>query len=298
MPDDHMLIEGYFLTEDGHVVILTYVDLRPPAGREPVKTLVKGCRKEHAIELYGKVRVSKPPFFRDHGKGLIMDPGETRISRTRTTSEVSDTTRELNEAINEWLHSNGLSHMVTVTAREATTETTHTETDTYSFGRNGWIFSTSLAPRSDEEWRRWHDSLDEDYDHVSRIYRPREFARALGSMVVDQLGPQGREEELTHDFPSGEPRKTRHKAQLIIHGPVLYVDDPFSVFVAAGDDRQPVAILHSLAPRILHSVFVKGIEHRDQREYRFVIWTEEEPTDETVDLDVSLAMMDAMQSGL
>ena len=297
MPDDHMLYEGYYLTEDDHMVGFIHVDLRPPADRESAKTLVKGCHKEHAIELSGKIRVSKPTFFRDHGRGLIMDTGETRISRTTTACRVRDDTIALNEVINEWLRANGLSDTVKVTVRDAITRITDTNVDTYSFGTNGWIFSTSMEPRNDEEWSRWQDSMDEDYDHVSHIYRPREFARALGSMVVDQLGPQGQEEELTHAFHGREVRKTLHRAQLIIHGPVLYVEDPYSMFVAAADNRPSVEIMRSFGPLIFHTVFVKGSEHRDQREYRFVIWTKEEPINETVDLDVSMAMMGAMQNG-
>ena len=119
--------------------------------------------------------------------------------------------------------------------------------------------------------------MDEDYDHISHIYRPREFARALGSMVVDQLGPQGQEDEFTHSFHGQEARKTRHRTQLIIRGPVLYVEDPYAVFVADDNNMPSGEIMQSFAPLIFHTVFVKGIEHRDQREYRFVIWTEEEP---------------------
>ena len=293
MPADHVLYEGCYLTEDDHLVSLIYVDLRPPAHRESAKTLVKGCHEAHAIELSRKMRVSKPTFFRDHGKGLIMDSDEARISRTTTASRVRDDTKALNEVINQWLHENGLSDRVTVTVRDAITRSTDTNVDTYSFGTNGWIFSTSMEPRNDEEWSRWQDSMDEDYDHVSHIHRRREFARALGSMVVDQLGPQGQEGELTTSFLGGEV-ETLHKSQLIMHGPVLYVEDPYSVFIAAADNRPSAEVMHSFAPLIPHTVFVKGIEHRDQREYRFVIWTEKEPINETVDLDVSMAMMGAM----
>ena len=297
MPDNHMQHEGYYLTDDDHMVGVIHVDLRPHGDREPAKTLVKGCHEDHAIELSRRLRVSKPTFFRDHGKGLIMDSGETRIERTATTTREVDNSTELQEAINEWLRLKGLSDTMEVTVRESTIRITDTDVDTYSFGTNGWIFSTSMEPRNDEEWRRWHDAMDEDYDHVSHIYRPREFARALGSMVVDQLGPQGQEDEFTHSFHGQEVRKTHHRTQLIIHGPVLYVEDPYAVFVADDDNRPSAEIMQSFASLIFHTVFVKGIEHRDQREYRFVIWTEEEPADATVDLDVSMAMLSAMQSG-
>ena len=127
--------------------------------------------------------------------------------------------------------------------------------------------------------------MPDDYDHISYIYRPREFARALGSMVAEQLGPQGREEEMKHTFDGELKLRMRQKTQLIVHGPVVYVENPFETISKASDKME----------YMLLRTFTKGMEYRDQREYRFVVWTEKEPEDATKDLNVSLAMLGAME---
>ena len=115
--------------------------------------------------------------------------------------------------------------------------------------------------------------------------RPREFARALGLMVVEQLGTQGQEAEMDHSFEGAGRICTRHKSQFVFHGPVIYVEDPYA----------RIANAPSESDAMLRSVFVKGMEYRDQREYRFVNSAEEEPSDEFEGLDASMALLGAMQ---
>ena len=47
--------------------------------------------------------------------------------------------------------------------------------------------------------------------------------------------------------------------------------------------------------RLLRSLFTKRTEYRDQREYRFVIWAEEEPSEQTADLEVSAGMLESIR---
>ena len=46
---------------------------------------------------------------------------------------------------------------------------------------------------------------------------------------------------------------------------------------------------------LLLLVFLKHAAYRAQREYRFVVWAEEEPEEDRVDLRISPALFDAMQ---
>ena len=121
--------------------------------------------------------------------------------------------------------------------------------------------------------------MQPDYDHVSRIYRPREFARVLASMVAEQLGPRGKDDEMTHTFHGEHKIRTMHKQQVVYHGPVIYSDNPYRTISNSTSDFQ----------FLLRSIFVKDIKFRDQREYPFAILSEGEPSDEeeTVDLDAS-----------
>ena len=78
--------------------------------------------------------------------------------------------------------------------------------------------------------------------------------------------------------------KTKHKTQVIYHGPVTYESDPFARFCKSSTKFESQIL----------PLFLKGCDYKNQREYRFFIHTEEEPSEETVDLDVSLPMLGAM----
>ena len=65
---------------------------------------------------------------------------------------------------------------------------TKSESQTLTFGKNFWIYSTSIESVDEEQTGKWKASLPEEHDHVDRIHRPSEFARALGLLVVEQLG--------------------------------------------------------------------------------------------------------------
>ena len=156
--------------------------------------------------------------------------------------------------------------------------------ETATFGKNEWIFCTSIEPTNQEENDKWRKAMPKKYDHKSYIYRPRQFARSLGSMVAEQLGPQGREEEMKHTF-DGKRTITKHKTQLIIHGPVIYEEEPHDVIF-----REPESFKF-----IVRSIFIKRLQYEDEREYRFVVLTEKEPSTRAPVLDVSLEMLGSMQ---
>ena len=124
------------------------------------------------------------------------------------------------------------------------------------FGRNCWIYSTAIKPTTEEQWQCLSDSLESGYDHVDYINRPRQFAWSLGLMVVEQLGPRGRD-QISTDSYGDEVVKTRSRGQLIVHGPVIYVADPFRAIDSARTD----------AERMLLPIFVKPHRFAGQREY-------------------------------
>ena len=279
--------EGFFVDDAGHQILSTYIDLRDPAARSPITTLVKACEKQFAIESRRTIRISKPDRFREYGEVLIRDLGEGYASRIRIDSETVDDPRDLAE---ERLLDDERNRAAELLGTGVTTNTTSVRTTNKSskwitFSKNRWIFSTSIEPTSSEEMSRMLRTMPHDYDHISYIYRPREFARALGSMVAEQLGPQGKEAEIKHSFDGEHTLTTEHKTQWLIHGPVMYVEDPYATISTAYDDWDFMA----------RSAFTKSIEYRDQREYRFVVLAEKDPTSETVDLDVSLGMLGAME---
>ena len=72
---------------------------------------------------------------------------------------------------------------------------------------------------------------------------------------------------------------------MIVHGPVVYVENPYIV-VTNGQSELEAAFL---------PMFVKRKKYRYQREYRFVICSENELKEKCKDLDVSLAMYGSMK---
>ena len=271
--------------DSGNSVIVWRVDARAPADRVAVSTLVKCGRQDHAMRKKGTIRVSKPARFRNYGEGLVRDPSEGAASTTVTTEQRIDDPQELRET-QEFYDEVGkcaesIGETIRLTAKGS--KTTRERTSKILFGRNCWIYSTAIEPTTKQQWDRLRESLEPGYDHVDTIRRPSQFAWSLGLMVVEQLGPRGGDQKSTDSF--GEKVvETRSRGQVIVHGPVIYVADPFRTIDAAQTDEE----------RMLLPIFVKHHRFAGQREYRFVILADKEPLEGVVDLEISCAMLGSL----
>ena len=289
MPTPFLMSEGPHLDHFGNLIWPIHVDFRPSSERVPINRLVKGCHTEHAIETRQTVLISKPSRFRDLGENLIRDPGEAYASQKVITYEAVDDPDHLANARQRDQAKNRAYELIGANIRTNTTSVRRTRSNTRSLthGRNGWIFCASIEPTTPQEWELWRGTLQDDYDHVSFIQRPREFARALATMVAEQLGPRGNSHPLTHSF-EGEPQlRTQHSVQMLFHGPVIYVDDVFALIDAATSKHE----------RMLLPLFAKATQYRDMREYRFAIWSETEPSEEQELLTASAAMIGSVGPG-
>ena len=150
-------------------------------------------------------------------------------------------------------------------------------------GTDGWIFCSSIEPETAEEQAAWRSLTPAGRDAVWPIRRPREFARALGAMAAEQAGPRGRI-VLLRNTVEGRTFSTAHKSQMVYHGPVAYLEDLYRRLESASSALELALLL----------VFVKDAAHRAQREYRFLVWAEDEPAEGVLDLDVSPALVGAM----
>ena len=98
--------EGFVLNDAEHLIMTSYVDLRPPGTRIPITGLVRGCERKYALEDSETIMVSNPSRFREYGEGLILDvqeglAREESVVTTRETAAESTRQRavsELNEA--------------------------------------------------------------------------------------------------------------------------------------------------------------------------------------------------------
>ncbi len=151
------------------------------------------------------------------------------------------------------------------------------------YSTNGWVYCASIEAETPDERAAWRAAMPAGRDAVSRIRRPRAFARALGAMAAEQAGPRGRV-VLLRSAVDGRAFCTAHKSQTVYHGPVAYTDDLQGRLAGASSDLELLLLL----------VFVKDAARRSQREYRFAVWAEREPEEDRLDLAVSHGLLDAM----
>ena len=240
------LPDGHHVDDAGNLISCAYVDLRDPAERGPITTLRKASAQQYAIPGCGTVRLSKPTGLVGRGEGLAVG------------SEAGTASGDADRAANP----------VTVDC-----------------GRNAWIYSASIEPETEAEQAAWREALPAGHDAVSPIRRPRAFARALGAMVAEQVGPQGRTLTL-RSAVDGQVIRTAHRSQTVYHGAVVYVEDPYRRLESASSVLEFALLL----------LFMEPAAHRAQREYRFAVWAQDEPGRDRVDLQVSPALLDAMQN--
>ena len=283
------ITEGFVLDEAGNLITTSYVDLRAPGERTAIRTLIKGCRREHALEDGQTILISPVRRFRKEGENLIRDEqegmatAESETAEPETPAELFQRRRladvdEAVELLDSWM---------SVRHRRASRRV-HRSSGRVSFAREWWIFSTSIKPETDEEWAAWEDEIDPKYDHKSEIGQAAKFAEALGRMVTEQLGPQGSDAWMRGSIGDGGDAvpRTKHPTQQILHGPMVYNDRLYDTLTRDADE----------ATRITASMFTKREKHAALREYRFVI-----PRDghvaKKVPLNISGMMRDALQPG-
>ena len=275
--------EGFLLDDAGNMLTMGYMDLRDKHERTPIRSLVKACKREHALEDGETVLISKPSRFREYGVELIRDEQEGAARRELVTPGVETpeeaakrrAVSDLNDAIQ--LTESGIQVKRRVKySRKTTTR------DSLSFGKDWWVFCASIRP-DDGDWDRWRASLDEDYDHVSDIGQPAKFAHALARMVAEQIGPQGEDAWLAGTSDGEAGARTKHRGQWVMHGPVVYTDDLYGLIAGEKDEVR----------RMAACLFAKPSTHAAQREYRFVVLGAG-AGEETVQLKISGTMRDAL----
>ena len=275
--------EGFVLDDAGNMLTTSYIDLRGEADRTVIRSLVKGCRREHALEDGETLLISKPERFREYGVELIRDEQEgfareehvaveaetpQEAAKRRATADINDALQLVGSVMKPV-------HRVEHSRRK-------TQTESFSYGKDWWVFCASIRP-DEAEWDEWRASLDEDYDHVSEIGQPAKFAQALARMVTEQIGPRGKDAWLSGTSDGAAGARTKHRHQWVIHGPVVYTDRLYDMLTEEEDEVR----------RMAACLFAKPMTHAAQREYRFVVLNGG-ATEETVLLKISGMMRDAL----
>ena len=290
---DLVFADGMLVDDDGTLIKTFAVHLGQASDFQwpnEMPDVVKASEQRFAMEQCRTVRLSKPVVFRKQGETLISDVSEGITKREASSESVRvDDPADLNrvaqveDELNRGAAAIGLTRRTAVTSIKTTSSKSSEITHTY--GKNGWIWCAATEPSSERAWDAWLQSLDEAYDCVTMIGSPRAFARQLAMMAARQLGPRGSTGTFTHPFTK---HQTEHPTMSVFHGPVAYVDDPHAYVSAAENDFE----------RMVRSVFFKHTEYARQREYRFVVWTEEEPEQETVDLQATAELLSQVRTAV
>ena len=279
-----MLGEGSSTTPQGNVVHTNYVDLAGKLLPDEV-CLVKVSEPQFDLRTADSVRLSRPSVFRKTGEVLIKDEQEGRPGRSTSetiegpTAETAHMDRRL-RALNAGLR---LSHTTLSVSGTEKRKKTHTTKSALTFGKDWLIYCTSLLPEVGDEdaWRR---TFPENYTSVARIYRPTQFAQALGLAVCEHIGATGKPGPVKATFHGFKTFEVHRTPQIVLHGPVLYVEDPYGTIVAADAGWA----------KICSMIFVKSREYAAQKEYRFAMLSIPPEAGEVFDLPVSGMLRDCL----
>ena len=279
-----MLSEGSFTTPQGNVAQTIYVDL---TGKLPPEALcvAKASEPQFDLRTADSVRLTRPGVFRETGEVLVKDEqeGRARTSTRETIEGPTGATTQMDRrvrAVNAGLR---LCHAKLSVSGTMRAEKTHTATSALTFGKDWLVYCTSLWPEAGEEgaWRR---TFPENYTSVARIHRPTQFAQALGLGVCEHIGATGKPAPMTGVFHGFKMFEVHRTPQIVLHGPVLYVDNPHRCIDEA----------EAGWAKICSMIFVKSCEYAAQKEYRFAMLSIRPEAGEVFDLPVSGMLRDCL----
>ena len=274
-----VLVDAFITSDAGQLLMVQYVDIGASSLDWQRVVLVKGIESVYSLAHSTSIRISSPHRFRDLGETMIRDEQEGRAeSRTeeRNKKEYVAERREQEDALRQLGVDN--IHL----GSQDSWNTSH-HSDSYTFGEGSWIFCTALQPTCEDEWKRLRNKLPPTYDDFTTIHQPRRFAQALGLMFMDQVGPNSTDGRFSHNSKGTKSIVSLHDSLKLMHGPVLYTENVYDFL----NTHQNSALAK------FYPLFVKSIEHQDQREYRFVIVGNDDFQSETRDIAVSGMMRDS-----
>ena len=272
-------------------VVSTYLVNLDPGGKHlggienpPDFTLVKGCGKRDAIEDSDTIRICTLGYYREDGPSLVWDLQEGVVTADPQVEERQNQPTDLEEQERidaELARKDPLHRAIGEMTTESLTVRQTVQTSLL-YGDNCLIWCTSIKPSDDREWSAWRASLEPSYDHVTTIYDPHLFARALGSMAFQQKGLLGNP-LICRNPKTGQVTPCRNLP--VVYGPVVYVEDR----------RAFIEESSSLVEFVVRGIFTKTMEHQHQREFRFAILSNRTLAEDTLHLTVSPEMRNSLQ---
>ena len=285
-PQARIAPEGAFLTPQGNYVQTVYVDLSGEVHTKGL-CLVKATEPPYDLATACTIRLSRPAVFRDTGEVLIQDEQEGH-ART-STSESVEVPREESQLVGERVSALNAALQLgrtkaSVSGSQRNTQS-NTSATTVAFGSDWLIYCTSMRPSAEEE-KAWKGSLPDGYTSITPIYRPTQFAQGLGLGVSEYIGARGKMEPVRSTFRGFKTVEEPRRGQMVLHGPMLYVDNPYKCIDEAERGWETLCAMNFLKSR------ERG--HAAQKEYRFVTLSIGSEVGDVFDLPVSGLLKDCM----
>ena len=278
--------EGAFLTPQGNYLHTVYVDLSGEVEAERL-CLVKATEAVYDLATASTIRLSRPGVFRGKGEVLIQDEqeGRARTSQDETVEVPNEEPGLLGERVSALNAALKLSR----TKMSVSGSKHHTESKTSSqavtFGADWLIYCVSMRPSNDEE-EAWRKAFPGSYTSFTTIYRPTQFAQGLGLGVCEDIGVRGKANPQRGTFGGFGTVEEQRRAQIVMHGPVLYVDTPYHCIEEAVQGWEKLSAM----------IFLKSRErdYAAQKEYRFALLSIGPEVGDVFDLPMSGMLKDCL----
>ena len=285
-PKARIVGEGSSLTPQGNNVQTTYVDLSGKVEAERL-CLVKATEPQHDLGTASTMRLSRPAVFQDTGEVLIQDEQEGR-ARTLISESVDVASKEaelLGQRVSALNAAMQLGRIKMSVSGSQWKNQTNTSTSAVTFGGDWLIYCTSMRPRKEEE-EAWRRTLPAAYTSFTPIYRPTQFAQGLGLGVCEHIGVHGKPQPVRGMFHGFRTVEERRRTQMVLHGPMLYVDSPYRCIEEAETGWE----------KLFAMIFLKSRErdYAAQKEYRFIMLSIRPEVGDVFDLPVSGLLKDCL----
>ncbi len=285
-PKMRIATEGAFLTPQGNYVQTMYVDLSGQIEKDGMR-LVKATESQYGLATASTIRLSRPGAFRDKGEVLIQDEqeGRARMSSSETVevpSEEPQLSAERVSALNAGLQLSRTKMSLSGSERHTESKSSR---QAATFGADWLIYCMSMRPSEDKE-NAWRRSFPDSYTSFTSVYRPTQFAQGLGLGVCEHIGVRGKAEPARATFGGFRTVEEQRRSQIVVHGPMLYVDSPYQCIEQAEPGWEKLSAM----------IFLKSRErdYAAQMEYRFAMLSIGPEVGEVFDLPMSGMLKDCL----
>ena len=241
------------------MVVVHRVALNDGSPRETLPAVIKFSQQQYALTSHHSIQLATPRYYRNYpGEDVgIRDEKEASYIRTMDLKGFLD--KHSPQASNLGIPPGSGSAKLT-------------------FARDGcWMFCTSVKPATTGQARQLGHRVSKDYESLTVIGDPSEFARELGVTFGTHL--EDTDLRLGGLDILARYMMTPELGEMVVwvyHGHVVYTDDPAAIVESYPEERRALIV-----------PFLKRSQYAYQQEYRFVAATHGDAKEQVLRLPVS-----------